>query len=74
MMDVPYETELWKFCQGFWNILSLFLQIGWFYSLTLQSRHCIMRKLLQGAITAAKGLLNPRFDGLRIRQEDSKKG
>lgn len=33
----------------------------------------IMRKLLQGAITAAKGLLNPRFDGLRIRQEDSKR-
>lgn len=32
----------------------------------------IMRKLLLGAITAAKGLLNPRFDGLRIRQEDSK--
>lgn len=32
-----------------------------------------MRKLLQGTITAAKGLLNPRFDGLRIQKEDLEK-
>lgn len=39
-----------------------------------ESPLCIARKLLQGAITAVKGLLNPRFDGLRIRQEDSEGG
>lgn len=33
----------------------------------------ITRTLLQGAITGARDLLNPRFDGFRIQQEDLKR-
>lgn len=61
------------FCQGFWNILSFFFPTNWsvFLPDLTESPLSIGRKFLQGAITAAKGLLNPQFDGLRIRQEDS---
>lgn len=75
LIDAPYESELQTFCQRFWNILSLFFSAHWLVSLPdlTESPLDMARKLLQGAITAARGLLNPQFDGLRIGQEDLKR-
>lgn len=52
-----------------------FFSAHWLVSLPdlTESPLDMARKLLQGAITAARGLLNPQFDGLRIGQEDLKR-
>lgn len=63
-------------CRRFASVsgISSLWRFSWFSSPTLaESPLDMARRILQGAITAAKGLLNPRFDGLRIRQEDLKK-